>query len=68
MRYKLRKNVSVQHHNHANDGRQRHRMPKHKAENRALITDLIGRGGSDADRLRVDHFPHHATGAVRGAH
>src|SRR5258708_16490435 len=64
----VRKNVGVQHHDDTDDGAKRNRMPKHEAENHAFVAKLIGGGGGYADGLRVDHFPHHATGAVRGGH
>ena len=35
--YELRKHVSVQHHDHANQRRQRHRMPENKSENRSSL-------------------------------
>ena len=39
-------------------------MPDDGAEDVRFFADLIRAGGCDADALCVDHFPHHATGAV----
>src|SRR6266478_5807264 len=46
----------------------RDRMPEDEAENAALGADLIRGCSRDTDGLRVDHFSHHAAGAVRRAH
>src|SRR5882724_689869 len=62
----VREHVGVQHHDDADDGAERNRVPKHKAENHAFVAELIGGGGGHADGLGVDHFAHYAAGTVRG--
>ena len=64
----LRKKVRVSEDDDANDGREGHGMPKNVAEDRTFVADLVGGGGGHADRLCVDHFAHHTTGAVGGTH
>ena len=64
----LWKNVGIDHHDDADDGRKRDGVPEYKAKDGPFVAYLIGRGRGDANRLRVDHFAHHASGAVGGAH
>src|SRR5450432_1243454 len=68
MRNVLWEHVSVQHHNDSDDSCKRDRVPEHEAEDLALLADLIGGRGSDANGLRIDHLAHHTTGAIAGAH
>src|SRR5438876_893143 len=66
--YELRQHVGVHHHDDSDDGCKRHGVPENEAEDGAFVANLIGRRGSDANRLRIDHLAHNATGAVRAAH
>src|SRR5215471_9956379 len=58
MRNEVRKDVRVQHHDHADNRRQRNRMPEYIAEDAPLVADLIGRCRGHADGLCVHHFSH----------
>src|SRR5260221_14572654 len=64
VRDEVRENVSIEHHDHADDGRKRHGMPEDVAEDHAFVADLIGGGGGHANRLCVHHLAHHASSAV----
>src|SRR6266478_4370805 len=66
--YEALEDVSVEHHDCPDNCGQRDRMPEDEAENAALGADLIRGCSRDTDGLRVDHFSHHAAGAVRRAH
>src|SRR5882672_340663 len=68
IRDELREHISVEHDDDADNGSKGHGIPENEAENGAFLPDLIRRGSSDADGLRVDHFAHHAAGTVGRAH
>src|SRR6266478_10051459 len=68
MRNGTREDVGVQHDDDCNDRAQSNRMPDHETEDGPFIAHLCGRRCRDRDRLRVDHFAHHAARAVGGAH
>src|SRR3981189_3797205 len=52
VRNEVRENVSIEHHDHADDGRKRPGIPEDVAEDHAFVADLIGSGGGPAKRLR----------------
>src|SRR5215469_10615242 len=64
MRHQVRSNVGVEHHDQTDDRTQSDRVPDHEAKDHAFVADLVGGRGGHADRLRVHHLAHHATGAV----
>src|SRR5258706_15856702 len=68
VRDEVRENVSIEHHDHADDGRKRHGMPEDVAEDHAFVADLIGSGGRLAKRFRVPHPAQPTPRAVRGTH
>src|SRR6266404_836556 len=67
-RDKLRENIRIHHDDDPDNRRQRHGVPENKPEDGAFVAYLIGCRGGDTNGLRVDHFSHHAAGAVRRAH
>src|SRR5260370_40392899 len=60
VRDEVRENVSIEHHDHADDGRKRHGMPEDVAENHAFVADLIGSGGRPANASPVRRHALHA--------
>jgi len=66
--YEALEDVSVEHHDCPDNRGQRDGVPKHKPENAVFRANLIRGCSCDTDGLRVDHFAHHAAGAVRRAH
>src|ERR1700689_3083378 len=61
-------NIRVEQYDDSNDGTESNRVPRDKAENDSFVADLLGSSGRNRDRLRIDHFPHHTSGAVGRAH
>src|ERR1700741_784444 len=68
VRHQIRKHVGVEHYNYADDGAEGDGVPKHETENHAFVAELVGCGGGHADGLRIHHFAHDTSGAVRGGH
>ena len=64
----LGKDVGVHHDDEADDGRERHGVPEDETKDGALVANLVGGGGGDANGLGVNHFSHDAAGTVCGAH
>src|SRR5258708_26774415 len=68
VRDEVRENVSIEHHDHADDGRKRHGMPEDVAEDHAFVADLIGSGGGPPKRFPVHPLSPPATRAAVGTH
>src|SRR5215472_17052647 len=64
----LRQQVGINHDDDADDSRKHDGMPENEAEDRAFVANLIGRRGGNANRLRIEHLAHDATGAVGAGH
>ena len=54
--------IGLQHHEQTDKTSQRDRVLEHEAQNRAFVSDPVGGGRGDDDRLRVDHLAHDAAG------
>src|SRR5215472_13129541 len=63
-----RQQVGINHDDDADDSGKRDGVPENEAEDRAFVANLIGRRGGNANRLRIDHLAHDATGAVGAGH
>src|SRR5260370_33184123 len=69
VRDEVRENVSIEHHDHADDGRKRHGMPEDVAEDHAFVADLIGSGGGHPKRMRLHPLaPHRRRAGGGGPH
>ena len=60
--------IRVEQDDDSDDRAESYGVPGDEAENDAFVADLLGGGGGDGDGLGVDHFSHHASGTVGGAH
>ena len=60
--------IRVEQDDDSDDRAESYGVPGDEAEDDAFVADLLGGGGGDGDGLGVDHFSHHASGTVGGAH
>ena len=60
--------IRLKENQNANEGSERDAVKENVTKNVAFVAVPLRRGAGHDDALRVDHFSHHAAGAVRRAH
>src|SRR5882724_3857763 len=62
------KNISLEHHQNSDQSRERQTVKENPAQDVALVSFPPSGRARDDNRLRINHFSHHAAGAIRRAH
>src|SRR6059058_1211794 len=60
--------VGLQHNQKTNEAGEHDRVPEDEAQDRAFMSEPVGRGRGDDDRLRVDHLAHDPAGGIGRTH